>query len=143
MHTPQHFIDITKQKVEQILNAHYPDHINFGEGSYSIDAGSSRLMIIVRPFTDSDTCIECMATLVSGAQINEELLRFLMRKNAELHFGAFSLLFDDTICFAHSIAGINADENEIITSIQSVAVIADHYDDEIISIAGGKRCSDE
>ena len=143
MHTPQHFIDITKQKVEQVLNAHYPDHINFVEGSYSIDAGSSRLMIIVRPFTDSDTCIECMATLVSGAQINEELLRFLMRKNAELHFGAFSLLFDDTICFAHSIAGINADENEIITSIQSVAVIADHYDDEIISIAGGKRCSDE
>ena len=51
-------------------------------------------------------------------------------------------MFDDTICFAHSIAGINADENEIITSIQSVALIADHYVDEIITMAGGERCSE-
>jgi hypothetical protein len=84
-----------------------------------------------------------MATLVSGALISEELLRFLLRKNAELHFGAFSLLFDDTICFAHSIAGINADENEIITSIKSVAVIANHYDNEIITMAGGRKCGEE
>ncbi len=53
-----------------------------------------------------------------------------------------SLMFDDTICFAHSIAGINADENEIITSIQSVALIADHYVDEIMTMAGGERCSE-
>ena len=143
MNTPESFLTITRQKVEQVLQAHYPDHINFGEGSYSIDEGSARVMIIVRPFTDSDTCIEFMATLVSGAEISEELLRFLLRKNAELHFGAFSLLFDDTICFAHSIAGINADENEIITSIKSVAIIANHYDNEIITMAGGRRCDEE
>jgi len=143
MHTPDTFLKTTHQKVEHVLNAHYPDHIQHSEGSYSIDAGSSRVMIIVRPFTDTDTCIEFMATLVSGARINEDLLRYLLRKNAELHFGAFSLLFDDTICFTHSIAGINADENEIITSIHSVAVIADHYDDEIIQLAGGTRCNEE
>jgi len=57
-------------------------------------------------------------------------------------YPAFSLMFDDTICFAHSIAGINADENEIITSIQSVALIADHYVDEIMTMAGGERCSE-
>lgn len=143
MHTPDELIEQTKVKVQTVLNAHFPDHVSFDNASFSIDAGSSQVMIIIRPFTDTDTCIECMATLVSGATISEELLRFLMRKNAELHFGAFSLMFDDTICFAHSIAGINADDNEIITSIQSVALIADHYDDEIISMAGGKRCSDE
>ncbi len=143
MHTPDELIEKTKDKVQTVLNSHFPDHVAFDNASFSIDVGSSQVMIIIRPFTDTDTCIECMATLVSGATVSEELLRFLMRKNAELHFGAFSLMFDDTICFAHSIAGINADENEIITSIQSVALIADHYDDEIISMAGGKRCSDE
>jgi hypothetical protein len=143
MHTPDELIQQTKVKVQQVLNSHFPDHVAFDNASFSIDVGSSQVMIIVRPFTDTDTCIECMATLVSGAQISENLLRFLMRKNAELHFGAFSLMFDDTICFAHSIAGINADENEIISSIQSVAVIADHYDDEIIAMAGGRRCSEE
>ena len=143
MHTPDELIEKTKDQVQTVLNSHFPDHVAFDNASFSIDVGSSQVMIIIRPFTDTDTCIECMATLVSGATVSEELLRFLMRKNAELHFGAFSLMFDDTICFAHSIAGINADENEIITSIQSVALIADHYDDEIISMAGGKRCSDE
>jgi len=143
MHTPEELLQQTRNTVQAVLTAHYPDHVQFDNASFSIDAGSARVMIIIRPFTDSDTCIEFMATLVSGATINEELLRFLMRKNAELHFGAFSLMFDDTICFAHSIAGINADENEIITSIQSVALIADHYDDEIIAISGGKRCSEE
>jgi hypothetical protein len=143
MQTPEELIQKTTEKVQSVLHTHYPDHVQFDNASFSIDAGSSRVMIIIRPFTDADTCIECMATVVSGATINEELLRFLMRKNAELHFGAFSLMFDDTICFAHSIAGKNADDNEIITSIQSVALIADHYDDEIIAMAGGKRCSEE
>lgn len=143
MHTPGELIDQTKAKVQSVLTNHFPDHVAFDNASFSIDAGSTQVMVIIRPFTDTDTCIECMATLVSGASITEDFLRFLMRKNAELHFGAFSLMFDDTICFAHSIAGINADENEIITSIQSVALIADHYIDEIISMAGGKRCGDE
>jgi hypothetical protein len=142
MHTPEDLIQKTRDKVETVLKTQYPDHVCFDNESFSIDAGSSRVMIIIRPFTDNDTCIECMATLVTGANINEDLLRFLMRKNAELHFGAFSLMFDDTICFAHSIAGINADENEIITSIQSVALIADHYVDEIMTMAGGERCSE-
>lgn len=142
METPIELMESTSQSVHSVLKAHFPDYVAYDNHAYSIDAGSSRVMIIIRPFTNSDTSIECMAMLVSGATINEELLRFLMRKNAELHFGAFSLLFDDTICFAHSIAGTHADENEILTSIKSVALIADHYDDEIIAIAGGKRCSE-
>jgi hypothetical protein len=143
MHTPEDLIQKTKDKVESVLQSKFPDHVCFDNSSFSIDTGSSRVMVIIRPFTDNDTSIECMATLVSGAKINEDILRYLMRKNAELHFGAFSLMFDDTICFAHSIAGINADENEIITSIQSVSLIADHYINEIIEMAGGERCSEE
>jgi hypothetical protein len=40
-------------------------------------------------------------------------MQFLLRKNAELHFGAFGLLFDNTIVFQHSIAGSNVDGNEL------------------------------
>ena len=68
--------------------------------------------------------------------------QFLLRKNAELHIGGFGLLFDDTIVFQHSIAGTNLDANELVTSVNTVAVIADYYDDEIVERSGGKRATD-
>ena len=59
MHTPEELIQKTRDKVESVLNTQYPDHVCFDNESFSIDAGSSRVMIIIRPFTDNDTCIEC------------------------------------------------------------------------------------
>jgi len=69
-------------------------------------------------------------------------MQFLLRKNAEMHFGAFGLLFDNTIIFQHSLAGKNIDDNELLTAVNAVAIIADHYDDEIVEIAGGRRSKD-
>ena len=47
-----------------------------------------------------------------------------------------------SITFSHSIAGTHLDENEFMTTVNSVAVIADHYDDIIVEMAGGKRAAD-
>ena len=105
--TPQELIDSTIKKVTEILVEHFPNYLTFGNGSFTISRGSTQVMIVVRPYTDDDTCVECISNVVTGARINEELMRFLLRKNAELHFGAFGLLFDDTITFSHSISGKN------------------------------------
>ncbi len=142
METPQNLIDETIVKVEEVLKKHFPDYIDFENGNYTITRGSTQVMIIVRPFTDSEPVVECMANVVNGADINSELMHFLLRKNSEMHFGAFGLLFDDTIVFQHSLAALNLDDNELITALNAVAIIADHYDDEIVEIAGGKRASD-
>ena len=140
--TPVELINQTIEKVENILITHLPDYLNFGNGSFTIAFGSTQVMIIVRPFTSEDTSVECISNVVSGAHITNELMNFLLRKNAELHIGGFGLLFDDTIIYQHSIAGTNLDANELLTSIKAVAVIADYYDDEIVAMAGGKRAAD-
>ena len=142
METPIELIQQTNEKVEAVLAENFPGHLKFGDGQYTISHGSTQIMIVVRPFTDDETCVECISQLVSGATVNEELMKYLLRKNAELHFGAFGLLFDDTITFSHSIAGKNLDANELLTTLNSVAVIADFYDDEIVNMAGGKRAAD-
>lgn len=142
MNTPQELIDSTIQKVENILKSDFPGYLTFGNGSFTISRGSTQVMIIVRPFTNNETCVECVANVVAGAKIDSELMKFLLRKNAELHFGSFSLLFDNTITFSHSITGTNLDSNELTTTLNSVAVIADYYDDEIVKIAGGFRAID-
>ncbi|MGE5480999.1 MAG: T3SS (YopN, CesT) and YbjN peptide-binding chaperone 1 [Chloroflexota bacterium] len=140
--TPVETINATKKKVAQMLGELYPDFIDFEDGSYTISSGSTIVMIVVRAFTEKESVIECISNVVTGAEINSELMKFLLRKNAEIHFGAFGLLFDDTIVFQHSLAGSNLDQNELETAINAVLAIADHYDDEIIKIAGGKRAKD-
>ncbi len=140
--TPQELIDETIDKVKKILDVNIKDYLDFGNGQFTISHGSTQIMIVVRPFTEEDTCVECMSQLVTGSDVNNELTKFLLRKNAELHFGAFGLLFDDTITFSHSITGKNLDSNELLNSLNSVATIADYYDDVIVDMAGGQRALD-
>jgi len=140
--TPQELIDKTIVNVQNFLDKFFPDHLSFGNGNYTITRGSTQVMIIVRPFTDKETSVECISQVVTGAKITPELMNFLLRKNAELHFGAFGLYFDNTITYSHSIAGTQLDDNELVTTLNAVAVIADHYDDKIVEIAGGKRATD-
>ena len=110
MGTPYKILEETIQKVTDYLDKFFPEHLSFGSGQFTITQGSTQIMIIVRPFTDQDTCVECISQVVVGAAITPELMKFLLRKNAELHFGAFGLLFDDTITFSHAITGANLDE---------------------------------
>lgn len=140
--TPQELIDSTSDKVIALLVKHFPDYLAYSANQFTIVQGSTQLMILIRPFTNEDTCVECISQVVSGATITPELSSFLLRKNAELHFGAFGLLFDDTVTFSHSITGANIDENEFLNTIRSVATIADYYDDIIVKMAGGKRFAD-
>ena len=140
--TPQEMIEKTIVEVQAFLDKDFPDHLSFGNGTFTISRGSTQVMIIVRPFTSNETSIECISQVVTGANISPELMNFLLRKNAELHFGAFGLYFDNTITFSHSITGTNLDENELVNTLNAVAIIADHYDDKIMELAGGKRAAD-
>jgi hypothetical protein len=140
--TPQELIDDTIAKVHKILDEHFPDHIEYGNGQFTIPHGSTQIMVLVRPFIEDDTCVECFSQVVTGANITPGLMKFLLRKNAEIHLGAFGLLFDDTIIFSHSITGKNMDASELFATLNSVAVIADYYDDIIVKMAGGKKAID-
>lgn len=140
--TPDALVTSTRERVAQILKDRFPTAEDFGDGSYALTHGSSSVVIVVRPYTETDTMVEVMAQVVTGATLTAELMHFLLRKNAELHFGSFSLLFDDTIMYSYSVAGSTLDANELEAAVASVAVIADHYDDEIVAMAGGRRAAD-
>lgn len=133
----------TQHAVRDVLSARFADHIDFGDGTFAIPHGSSSVSIVVRPYTETDPIVELTAQVVSDANITPELTHWLLRKNAELHFGGFGLLFDDTIVFSYAISGARLDANALEAAITSVAVIADHYDDEIVKMAGGKRAAEQ
>jgi len=139
---PMILINHTAEKIKSILENEFPDYLTFGNTSFTITSGSTQVMVTIRPFTNKDTIVECLSHVVKGANINEDIMKFLLRKNAELHFGAFGLLFDGTITFSHAITGSNMDDMEFVSSLKTVAMIADHYDDIIVKKAGGIRAKD-
>lgn len=140
--TPETLLAEVREKVRAVLAARFHNHIDFGDGTYAVPHGSSSVAIVIRPFTESDAMVELIAQIVSGASVSQELMHWLLRKNAELHFGAFGMLFDDTIVYTYAISGNSFNANELEAAITSIAVIADHYDDEIVGMAGGKRATD-
>ncbi|HLP29117.1 MAG TPA: YbjN domain-containing protein [Candidatus Didemnitutus sp.] len=140
--TPDAIIESTRANVAAILKERFPQTVDFSDGSYALSYGSSSVGVVVRRYTETDTMVEIMAQVVSSAIITPDLLKWLLRKNAELHFGAFGLLFDDTIIYTYSLPGSKLDASELEAAVTSVAVIADHYDDEIVKMAGGKRMAD-
>lgn len=135
-------LEETRSRIVHVLNDAYPEYMTFGDGVYAVSRGSTRVMISARAFTPEECMVEVTAHVVTGADMTPELMKFLLRKNAELHIGGFGLLFDDTVVFSYAITGTHMDRNELVTAIAAVAVIADHYDDEIVALAGGKRASD-
>lgn len=140
--TPFELIQATSAKVENYLKTNFPNYIAFNENTFTIQRGSAQVMILIRPFTETETMVEFVSNVVFDSEMSFELLHYLLRKNAELHFGAFGLLFDNTINFSYSLVGSNLDENEFETALNSVAIISDYYDNEIIARAGGKTYID-
>ncbi len=140
--TPVEIINQTIDKVSKILQKEFPEHLNFKDGSFTLTHGSTQVMVIVRPFTDDEACVECLSNVVTGAKIDAELMKFLLRSNAQLHFGSFGLLFDDTITYSHSFSAACLDDGELEITVSTIAAIADYYDDLIVEKAGGQRAID-
>ncbi len=140
--TPKEILDAVSLQLSTLLDEYFPEHLKFDNASFTIQKGSSQIMIMVRPYTKTEACVEFYSNVVTGANITQELMHFLLRKNAELHFGAFGLIFDNTISFSHTILGSSLNPQSLKLILTTVATICDHYDDIIVSIAGGKRAMD-
>lgn len=131
-----------KRYLKEIYGKNYRDHVQEVDKTMVIQHGSASVNIVVRPLSKDDCLVTAQAYVVQGAKIGPKILGMLMRHNATNPIGAFGLLFDDTIVFRHSVSGANLDANELRLSIRTVAFFADEYDEEIVSIAGGKRAID-
>ncbi len=105
--------------------------------------GSAFAQIGVFPWGDDDAIITTRAYVVTGAELSQDLLRFLLKENAGMHFGAFGIDDEGDIIFEHSIVGSTCDQRELEASVIAVARTADDYDDRIVERWGGERALDQ
>ena len=116
--------------------------INDESPSFSIRFGSALVGVRVREWGDDDATISVFSWVIQGAEITSELIEFLLRKNYDIRFGAFSIDDENDIHFEHTIVGRTVDKGELEASIKGVASTADSYDDEIKERFGGNRARD-
>lgn len=110
-----------------------------GEPGFGLFMGSALAQVHVYPWGDDDSVVNISSVVVSGATLNQELLHFLLRENAELRFGAFGISESGDVLFEHTIVGSTCDPNELEASVREVLETADDYDDKIVDKWGGER----
>lgn len=110
------------------------------ERLYVIKQGSTYVMINIVPLDNDRAVIRCVAQLVRGVRMDGDLAQQLLHLNAQLRFGAFSYdPVDNVVLFSHSIlGGPTLDKDELLITLTDVALVADEYDDKIISKYGGQ-----
>lgn len=109
---------------------------------FSIPTGSAITHVFVSPWGDDETTVCVRSYVVMGAELNSDLMYFLLKENTKMVFGAFGLDQDDDIFFDHTILGGHLDKETLKASVKAVMQIADEYDDQIVSRWGGKRAQD-
>jgi hypothetical protein len=115
-----------------------------GDNAFWVREGSTIIHIISDKLPNGNEMVSFLSFVVSGARIDDTLLRKLLNLNVEFNFGAFGLSEDGTITYRYSImGGSHMDEEEFHNALAMVAIIADEYDNKIISTHGGKTAIDK
>lgn len=105
-------------------------------------AGSSVTHVSVDPWGDDDTVVMARSYVVRGIELTADLLEYLLRKNNEVRFGAFSIDKDNDIAFDITIVGSTIDREELKAAVLAVSMTADRLDDEIVAKWGGQSTRD-
>lgn len=121
-----------------------PAYRKVDDSLYVIKQGSAYVMISVVPWGNNRAMVRCAAQLVKGVDVDGKLAKQLLELNGHLRFGAFAMdPLEHTILFTHTIlGGTTLDPEELTATLRDVALIADEYDDKLVSKYGGQRMID-
>lgn len=104
--------------------------------------GSALASIGISPWGNDDSTIAVRAYVVTGVEMTQDLMAYLLHENDRMRFGAFGVDKDDDIFFCHTIVGSTCDKEELKASVMAVVMTADEQDDKIIAKWGGQRAVD-
>ena len=107
-----------------------------------IQIGTAVAHVSVNTWGNNEATICTTAYVVTSAELVPDLLKYLLLENGNMRFGAFSIDAYDDIIFEHTIIGSSVDRNELKSSVMSVIMVADQYDDVIKQRWGGQTALD-
>ncbi len=135
-------VEVTISAIEKAL-ADNPAFAQVDDSFYVVRQGSAYVYIRVVPWEER-ALVRLVAQLVGGVDITPDLTMRLLRANTRMRFGAFGFVPQGAcIILTHTLlGGATLDEDELLTALSTMAIVADEYDDAIVEVAGGKRMQD-
>jgi hypothetical protein len=106
---------------------------------FNIVIGESIAQVGVYPWGEDDATITTRSLVVNHVDLSPGLLRYLLKENDKMRFGAFGLDSEDNILFEHTMAGSACNKDGLKGSILAVVITADQYSQQIIDRWGGER----
>jgi uncharacterized protein YjfI (DUF2170 family) len=124
-------LQTTHEKVAGYLKQIFEEHelVKVDE-LYSFTFGTVHIEIKVIPWHTADVLVNVFSYVAENVQLTREFAEELLRLNATTPFGSFGLTFDNSVIFSYSMAGAYLDFQEFLSAIQTVATIADNYDEK-------------
>src|SRR5947199_10620021 len=102
-----------KSHLDDLVEEHFDDaeHCDF-----YLKYGSTVLEISIEPYQEDDAVIEVLAFCVQGVEQSFELMSELLKVNAEVPLGAFSMV-GEHVFFSHSFLGRRLRPEQLIASL--------------------------
>ncbi|KOY85683.1 hypothetical protein AD998_05525 [bacterium 336/3] len=120
----------TQAKVEKYIQELFHDYeVAKVENTYSFAFGTVNVNIRIIGWHTEDVLVEVYSYLAENVAVDGKTAEELLRLNASMHFGSFGLTFDRAVIYSYSLAGANLDFNEFMAAVQTVATVADSYDE--------------
>lgn len=126
----EELIASTHAKIEQYLQELFHEYeIAKADDTYCFTFGTVNVNIRVIGWHTEDVLVEVYSYLAEDVNLTAEMAEELLRLNASMHFGSFGITFDRAVTYSYSLAGANLDFNEFMAAVQTVATVADSYDE--------------
>ena len=127
-------IKATQTKIASYLSRLFDEQeLVIVDGLHAFTFGTVQIEVQVIPWHSEDVLVKVFSYLAQDVTLTKEMSEELLRLNSTLSFGSFGITFDNSVVFSYSLAGANIDFNEFSAAIQTVATIADEYDEKIQS----------
>ena len=136
-------IEASIQTIEQTLGESKAFR-KVDERLYVVRQGSAYVMLVVLPSKGGRAIVRLAAQVVTGIEMSGGLALKLLKLNSRLRFGAFGYQEQGkVVTLCHSVlGGETLDADEIVTALEDIAVLADEFDDKLVSAGGGSRMED-
>lgn len=123
-----------KGVLDELVEEHFDDaeHCDF-----YVKFGSTIVEISIEPYEEDSAVVDVLAYCVQGVEPTPELMQEVLRVNAEVPMGAFSLVGRD-LYFSHAFLGRELQPSQLLASLEAVAATSDLYDEQIVDRFGGE-----
>jgi hypothetical protein len=130
-------LTVVRKRVEEYLEDIFEPHeLVKQDNIFSFSFGTVQISVSVKPWHFDDAIVHVYSYIADYVHLSSELSEELLRLNATVPFGSFGITFDKSIIYSYSLPGVHLDFEEFLAAVQTVATVADSYDERIMELKG-------